>query len=229
MKPLFLIPILLFFSSCVKTQTISNNNKELNFTQVWVWEYKNELKGVEEPGHHGEMVVYFNPELNYWLFNFESFGTSGEMFEWVLGKPDGTYIILAKDESGKSIFWEEKLRFENVKKIPSYYKLMHEKEVFNENDYGYEKLTGKAYQIHYEKTEEKGKVYLTEYPYDFLPLYYFNQLNLEAKLPIHFPLDLPENSLILKEETRTPKGNIQFKLKMISHTEHYIFLNEKFE
>lgn len=224
MKPLFFLPILLFFSSCTKSQVINGDNTELHFTQVWVWEYKNELKGVEEPGYQGEIVVYFHPELNYWLFNFESFGTSGEMFEWVLGKPDGTYIIHAKDESGKSIFWEEKLEFENLKKIPSYYKPSRDKEVFNQNDLGYEKLTGKAYQIHYEKTEEKGKVYLTKYPQNFLPLYYFNQLNLEAKLPIHFPLDLPEDVLMLKEETTTPNGEMLMSLKMISNTEYYIYL-----
>jgi len=227
MKPLFLIPILLFFSSFAVAQTIYKDNMEFNFTQAWVWEYKNELIPENEFGHQGEMVVYFHPGLNYWLFNFESFGNSGEMFEWILGKPDGTYLIQAKDEFGKSIIWEEKLEFKEVKQIPEYYFETGQTKIFNQNELGFEPILGKEYQLNYEKTEEETCTYLAEFPQNFAPLYFFNQLNLGAKIPFNFPIDLPQNTLILEEETQTPNGRITMKLMMISNTEYQIDLNQK--
>jgi|SRR5690606_3333624 len=228
MKPLFFLPFLLIFSSCVMTQTLSEDNSELRFTQAWVWEYENELTPENEPGHQGEMVVYFHPELNYWLFNFESFGVSGEMFEWILAKPDGSYLISGKDEFGKSIMWEEKLEFDRNKAIPDYYSPTFQTKIFNENDLGYDEILGKEFKIKYEKTEETSTVFLTEYPQNFLPLYHFNRLNLEAKIPLNFSLDLPENQLVLEEETQTPNGKIKMSLTMISSTEHFIDLADKF-
>lgn len=226
MKPLFLIPILLLFSSCVRTQTISKDNTELKFTQTWVWEYKAELKSVEEPEHQGEMVVYFNPEKNYWLFNFESYGMSGEMIEYVIGKPDGTFITLSVDEFGKRSLTEEKIEFIRHSELPSVWIATGGQKYFNENDLGFPKLKAEEFYMKYLKTNEITEVFLADYPIDFLPLYYFNQLNSEAKLPFHFPTNLPSSKAVLEENTTSYRGKTTYKLKSISHTEYFVNLKK---
>lgn len=224
MKPLFLIPILLLFSSCVRTQTISNT--ELNFTQAWVWEFKNELIPENQPGHQGEMVVYFNPENNYWLFTQEAFGVSGEMLNWVIGKPDGTYVTLSTDEFGKENLTEEKIEFNEESELPSEWILTGNEKYFNENDFGFPKMKGEEFYMKYLKTNEITEVYLVDFQTDFSALYHFNQLNAEAKLPFHFPMNLPKNKLVLQEITTSANQKIQYKLKSISHTEYFVHLSE---
>ncbi len=226
MKPLFFLPILLLFSSCVRTQTISKDNTELNFTQAWVWEYKAELKSVEEPEHQGEMVVYFNPEKNYWLFNFESYGMSGEMIEFVIGKPDGTFIIISVDEFGKRSLTEEKIEFIRHSELPSEWIATGGQKYFNENDLGFPKLKAEEFYMKYLKTNEITEVFMADYPINFLPLYYFNQLNSEAKLPLHFPTNLPSDKVVLEENTTSYRGKTTYKLKSISHTEYFVNLEK---
>lgn len=225
MKPLFFLPFVVFFSSCLQAQ----NQTELKFTQAWVWEYENELIAVGEPERQGEMVVYFNPDLNYWLFNFESYGNSGEMFEWILGKPDGTYLIYGKDEFGKTVWMHKELEFIQNENLPEYYKKNQNQKVFNDfPDLGFEKITGAEFQMNYEKTEGKSVFYLTEFDADFSAVYHFNQLNLEAKIPFHFPIDLPKNQLVLEMNYVNKENLIQSKVKFkyISQTEYFIQLPE---
>lgn len=226
MKPFFLIPILLHFSSSVFGQISYKENSEINFTQAWVWEYKNELIPENEFGHQGEMVVYFHPELQYWLFTVEAYGVSGEMFDWILAKPDGTYLIKAKDEFGKSIRWEEKLEFKEVKHIPEYYFETGETKIFNQNDLGYEPILGKEFKMKYEKTEDETCIHLAEFPINFDPIYFFNQLNLEAKIPVDFPNNLPGNQLVLEDKTQLANGQIRYKLNEISNTEYFVDLHQ---
>lgn len=226
MKPLFFFPILLFFSSCTKSQFFNGDNAELNFTQAWVWEYKNELKGFEEPGYQGEMVVYFHPELNYWLFTQEAFGISGEMIEYVIGKPDGTYLTISVDEFGKRNLTEEKIEFNRYTELPSEWISTGNEKSFNENDLGFPKLKGEEFYMKHLKTNEITEVFMADYPIDFSALYYFNQLNSEAKLPFHFPINLPKNKFVLEEITTSANHKTQYKLKYISHSEYFVNLNE---
>lgn len=226
MKPLFLIPILLLFSSCVRTKTISRDNAEFNFTQAWVWEFKNELISENQAGHQGEVVVYFNPQNNYWLFTNEAFGISGEMLDWVVGKPDGTYSTLSTDEFGKKNLTKEKIEFNHYSELPSEWIFTGNEKFFNENDLGFPKLKGEEFYMKYLKTNEITEVYLTDHPIDFSALYHFNQLNSEAKLPFHFPINLPKNKLVLQEITISGNQKILYKLKYISHTEYFVNLSE---
>ena len=59
---------------------------------------------------------------------------------------------------------------------------------------------------------------------NFLAVYFFNRLNIEAKLPIQFPIDFPKNKLLLQEMSTTNKIKLQLTFKEISHTEYYIDL-----
>lgn len=220
MKPLFLVPTLLLFSSCVRTQTISDT--ELKFTQAWVWEYENELIPENQPGHQGEMVVYFDPELNYWLFNVEAYGTSGEMFEWILGKPDGTYIFNVNDEF-KTYQTQQKIEFKTNKLDLNSTGLFKEFKNFNID---FEPIKAEVFEFNYLKTNDKTEIFLANFEADFTALYHFNQLDSEVKLPIQFLTSLNPNQLIAEENSVVSEKRIRYKLIDVSHTEYYIQLND---
>ena len=220
MKPLFLVPIVLLFSSCVRTQTISNT--ELKFTQAWVWEYENELIAKNQAGRQGEMVVYFNPELNYWLFNFEAYGASGEMFEWILGKPDGTYIFSVNDEF-KTYQTQQKIEFDTTQldlKPTAKFKY------FKYFTIDFEPIKAEIFELNYLKTNDKTEISLANFEADFTALYHFNQLDSEVKLPIQFLTSLNPNQLIAEENSVVSEKRIRYKLIDVSHTEYYIQLND---
>src|SRR5690606_20015195 len=187
MKQLLLLLAVTLFFECTQAQTKSL--KSIQFTQVWVWEYQNDLVAESEPGHKGELAVYYQPRLNYWLFTAEAYGTSGEMYNWIVGKPDGSYILCATDEFGKQVITKQNLE------IPL------NKTTFNQNQLGFSKIEGREFKVVYGKTNDQSSVFVSDFKADFLPLYFFNRLNTEAKLPFRFPEDLPKQTLLLEENS----------------------------
>lgn len=225
MKKLLIFLVLPLFFGMLQAQ--KTKKQTIKFTQVWVWEYKNNLIAEDEPGHKGEIVVYFEPKQNYWLFTTEAFGNSGEMYNWILGKPDGTYISNASDEFGKMNLINEKLKFSANKKLPAHYKLLSNKKDFNVNKLGFPKFIGQKYRVNYEKTSDQSSVFIADHPIDLSPLYYFNRLNIEAKIPFNFPLDLPKNKLLLEDESIINNAKISLVFKEISSTEYFVEFNDK--
>lgn len=192
--------------------------------EAWIWEYKNEFIAEGEPGHQGEMVVYFRPEDNLWLFTFDSYGTSGEMIEWVLAKPDGTYLFKLNDIHGENSFETQRVEFKHIENLPDYLQPNHETKVFNINDFGFEPISGNGFTMNYEKTTEKSHLYIGKMKYNFQPLYHFNQLNSDAKIPINFMMDLPQNYMLLEEVAQSTNHTVSYRFKEISNTEYYIYL-----
>ena len=223
-KVLILLVLPLFFGNMQAQKT---KKQTIKFTQAWVWEYENNLIAENEPGHKGEIVVYFEPKQNYWLFTTEAFGNSGEMYNWIIGKPDGTYVLNASDEFGKTNLMIEKLKFSSNKKIPSHYRPLSNKKIFNENKLGFPKIIGRKYKVDYEKTTDQSAVYIGDYKVDFSPLYYFNRLIIESKIPLSFPFDLPENKLLLEDESINSNAKISLVFKEISNTEYFVEINDK--
>ena len=223
-KVLILLVLPLFFGNMQAQKT---KKQAIKFTQAWVWEYENNLIAENEPGHKGEIVVYFEPKQNYWLFTTEAFGNSGEMYNWIIGKPDGTYVLNASDEFGKTNLMIEKLKFSSNKKIPSHYRPLSNKKMFNENKLGFPKIIGQKYKVDYEKTTAQSDVYIGDHKVDFSPLYYFNLLNIEAKIPFSFPFDLPKNKLLLEDESINSNAKISLVFKEISNTEYFVEINDK--
>lgn len=217
MKQFLLLLILPFWGCFAQAQTIK-------FTQAWVWTYENELVPENEPGHKGEIVAYYEPQKNYWLFTAEAYGTSGEMFDWIIGKPDGTYVLCTTDEFGKKSITTEKLKFPFNKMLPKHYQLLGKKKIFNQNKLGFPKIEGKEFKVVYTKTKDRSSVFIGDFKVGFLPLYFFNHVNIEAKLPFQFPIDLPMNKLLLQEVSIVNKAKLLLTFKEISHTEYLIDL-----
>jgi len=198
--------------------------QHIKFTQAWVWEYKNELVSENEPGHQGEIAIYFEPKKNYWLFTAEAYGISGEMFDWILGKPDGTYLICTIDEFRKKTITTERLQFPLNKILPKHYQALGKEKIFNQNKLGFPKMKGAAFKVNYTKTNDRSSIFVGDFKANFLPLYFFNRLNIEAKLPFQFPVDFPKNKLLLQETSIINKTKLQLVLKEISYNEYFIDL-----
>lgn len=222
MKQLLLLLAVTLFFGCTQAQTKSL--KSIQFTQAWVWEYQNDLVAESEPGHKGELVVYYQPRLNYWLFTAEAYGTSGEMYNWIVGKPDGSYILCATDEFGKQVITKQNLEIPLNKTLPKYFQPTGKKKTFNQNQLGFSKIEGREFKVVYRKTNDQSSVFFSDFKADFLPLYFFNRLNTEAKLPFRFPEDLPKQTLLLQENSEVNNVKIRLVFKEISHTEYFIDL-----
>ena len=146
-----------------------------NFTQEWTWMYKNDHIEEMEIGHKGEMSLYYDPDSQNWLFNSKSFGGSGEMFKWLIGKPDGTYLSLSLPFEGEEStydFWDAHLYPPYVTKLNEFYKTTGNSKTFNDNDWGFEKMDAKEYKRSYPKTNDFNMVYLADTEANFTAVYY---------------------------------------------------------
>lgn len=224
-KMKFILSIL-FLGFWFGTDAQKRDSQEIKFTEAWVWEYQNDNIPAGEFGHKGEMVIYREPNQNFWLFTAEAFGISGEMLEWIIGKPDGTFVLCAADEFGKNTINKEKLNFGKDSLMPQYYDSTNRPKVFNQNKLGFPEISGLEYSFKFEKTKGSSSFYIGDYPANFQPIYFFNRLAIEARLPIQFPVDFPKNKLLLEEESWVNGKRTSVRFKEISHTEYFVELSE---
>ncbi len=178
----------------------------------------------------GEMWAYYEPELKYWLFTREdSYGHYGEMFDWVLCKPDGTYIIQATDEFGEKSRFTRKIEFLKNEKLPLSFSPAGNDTLFKFGDFLISELEAKKYKKVYPRSSEDTFIYIGDIDdindIDLTPVYYFNELSktTEIRLPVNFPPDMPGNKLMLGERTYAAWGIVKTNLKWITPTEYYIY------
>lgn len=198
-----------------------NEIKVYMFSEVWVWEYNN---GAEQ----GEMAIYRDPKSGHWLFTKEAFGGTDEMTIWFIGKPDGSYISAYQDAetSSKPKLSYHSTDFPDIKTIPRYWKAQKKSKQFGDINMGFPPYTATAHQRNYEGSTDKTLAYLCKTNINFQAIYQFNYLNIDAKLPIYFPSQLPNNILVADESTTMPYGNYTYTLKYVSHTEYHIDLSD---
>lgn len=206
----------------VTAQQKRTGSTQYNFTEVWVWEYKG------RDGKMGEMAIYREPKLNYWLLTAEAYGNSDDMCDWILIKPDGTYYMAYKDAElgGGRTLLKMKQALPKVKSIPANWKASVKQKNFGNASMGFPVFRGKEYKVSYLKTNENSTFYLATTKANFAPLSVFNELDADAKLPIRFPKDIPGNFIPLSENTVFPGGLIQYSFKYISYTEYHLNLAE---
>lgn len=207
-------------------------SNEIKFTIVYIWKYEWEYnEGYEDYQddaieNKGEVWAFYEPNLQYWLFSKESsFGIYGEMNDWVLCKPDGTYILRSTDEHGNKTLTAINIEYQTPDTLDENYTPTGKTgsyvyELFNNTTF-----TGTEYKRTFEKTSDETLVYLADSDINFAPVYNFNELNrnMEIKLPFHFPYELPANKLMLEEITDMSYGKGRVVLQSISPTEYYIY------
>ncbi|MFC2185759.1 hypothetical protein ACFCT7_00485 [Fulvivirgaceae bacterium LMO-SS25] len=222
MKQLLLVLVLPFICCCTQAQT--KGTKNIRFTEVWVWEYKS------GNGESAEMAIYREPKSNYWLLTPDDAGFSeiDEMTLWFVLKSNGEVIQAYEDGeiNSKKKLIKHQLELNKQVKLPDYWKATGNIRKFGNASLGFKKFTGKEYKVDYEKTNDQSTFYLASTKADFTMLSLFNDLNIDAKLPIHFPKDIPGSFITLSENSVFPSGFIQWNFKYKSHTEYLIELNE---
>lgn len=203
------------------------------FSTQLTYTYRNDF-AEDESSRSGEMSIYLDEKTGTFLFTRESYGTPGEMVDFVIGDQEGNYIFGYTDEHGKK--QRETLevnRFENDEaSIDSVFQQFFVKtgvnKSFGENTYGWPIKLGKEYQVTYQKTNDTSFVYLINEPYSYLPIYHFNALESETKLPfsIDYSNTLPQKYNVLAQKYENDGKTVSFELMYYSPTEYFIDLKE---
>lgn len=218
------IGFLLFplFVVAQQKKTIKSTS-QYNFSEMWIWEY------TDANGKKGQMAIYREPKFNYWLLTPDDAGFrhTDEMTLWFILKPNGEVLQAYQDgemNSRKKLI-KHQLQLNKKIKLPDYWKPTGKTKKFGNTFSGFPKITGKEYKISYRKTIEQPTFYLASTKVNFSVLSHFNDLNIDAKLPVRFPKDIPGNYVTLSEYSVFPgKSSVQYSFKYISQTEYYIDL-----
>jgi hypothetical protein len=197
---------------------------QYNFSEMWVWEYS------DANGKKAQMAIYREPKLNYWLLTPDDAGfrEKDEMTLWFMLKPSGEVLQSYQDGEKKQRKKLIKHQLYPDKKaiLPDYWKATGKSRYFGDTFSGFPKIKGLEYKVSYGKTNDKSKFYLATTKADLAVLSLFNDLSIDAKLPIHFPKDVPGNFITLCENTVFPSVTVQYAFKYISQTEYHINLSE---
>lgn len=213
-----LFPFLVFAKKKSKV-TISKN---LNFSEVWVWEY------TDSKGKKIEMAIYREPILNYWLLTTEAYWQTDEMSLWFILNPNGEVLQAYQDGESNSSkrLMKHSLYPDKNTVLPNNWKATGITKSFGDVSLGFPKFIGEEYNVSYDKTNEQSVFFLTPTKADFSTLYLFNGLDIDAKLPIRFPKDIPSNYVVLSEETKFSNVSELYRFKYISHTDYHINISE---
>lgn len=191
----------------------------VNFTEIWVWEFEN------SNGSKGEMAIYREPKLNYWLLTPDdaNFRDKDEMTLWFLLKPNGEVIQAFQDAEMDNLeVTKHQLPLKKITKLPKSWKPCGDEKTFGNTEYGFPLFSGKEYKIRYEKSNEKTSLFVGHSDADFSILALFNELNIDAKLPIQFPKNIPKNTITLSEHTVFPNFYLKYQYKYTTPTTYEV-------
>lgn len=191
------------------------------FSTQLTYSYRNDFE--EDPSNRsGEMSIYLDEKTGTFLFTQESYGVSGEMVDFVIGDQEGNYIFGYTDEHGKKLretiqvnkYIADSIFIDSL--FQRYFSITSATKYFGNNTYGWPIKKGDEYQVNFEKTNEKSFVYLTKDVFSFLPVYHFNALESETKLPfnIDYSNTIPKNYSVLGQ--RYDQGGIMYHLNLFS-------------
>jgi hypothetical protein len=206
------------------------------FSTMLTWSFENELTD-EEYLKRGEINIYVDEKTGTFLFTKEAYGWSGEMIDFVIADQKGNYIIGHTNEFGKKHRETKKSeQFADIinqsKKIQAdfkkYCKPTGKNKVFGKNKYGWPTKTGKEFMLSYQKTEDKSRLFLAPEKYSFLPLFLFNKLGFDAKLPVAFDygLILSPNQMPLEDVYEWNGKKTKLTFISASPTEYFMDLND---
>lgn len=222
---IILIVFLLFplFAVAQQKQAIKSTT-QYNFSEMWIWEYS------DANGKKAQMAIYREPKLNYWLLTPDDAGFREieEMTLWFILKPDGEVLQAYQDGEKNSRKKLVKHQLHPVKKnkLPDYWKATGKSKYFGDTFSGFPTIKGLEYKVSYTKTNDKSTFYLATTKADLSMLSLFNDLNIDAKLPVRFPKDIPGHFITLSEETVLTGGNVRYNFISISQTEYEINLTD---
>ena len=214
----FTVPTILF------AQQKAESKPKYNFTEVWVWTY------TDSDGDKSEMAIYREPKTNYWLITPDDAGfrDADEMSLWFILKPNGEVLQAYQEESinNNPKLIKHQLILNKHTKFPQHWKTTGKTKRYGDAIMGFPIITGREYKVNYAKTNDQSTYYIGTTKTDFSLLALFNDLNIDAKLPIRFPTDLPGKYVVLSEHTVFSYGSVKYDFKYTSPTEYYIDLSQ---
>lgn len=248
-----LIGLLGIISVFANAQTDAYRNKNWHpekgkfyFSEVMTWKFLNEVLPQGNENRQGEFAIYIDPPTGTMLFTPEAYGSSSEMTDFIIVFQNGRYIQGFSDEFGKQKYMVDTLnKFEDVSNEQKWVKQdfknlvkpTGKSKTFGANANQWPVIKAKSYELSYLKTTEKSNLYLSEKPQSLLPMYLFNELDTEARLPVNFNYSqvIPLNYWVLEDQTylmnqeREKKLEVRTTLISISPTEYFIDLNERLQ
>ncbi len=237
---LLLCPLLIQAQSSEEWRNKNWNPKKGNyfFNKMLSWRFVDEMSEDEDFREGININVYIDEKTGTFLFTPEAYVNSGPMIDFIIADQNGKYIVgysLEHDGKGYEIYAMEdvaKLK-QNPNQQPEnfarFFKNTGKKKIFGENRYGWPTLTGDEYKIVFPDIEEEPTVaHIAPMPYSLLPIYKFNDLGIEAKLPFHFDYAdfIPSNQLLLSEHSENNDRKTELVFDSFSDAEYYINLNE---
>ncbi len=211
------------FVAAQQKKTVKSTTK-YNFSEMWIWEY------TDANGKKAQMGIYREPKLNYWLLTPDDAGFRDvdEMTLWFILKPNGEVLQAYQDgeKNNRRNLIKHRLHPNKKIKLPDYWKATGKSKYFGDTYSSFSKIKGLEYIVSYENTDDKSTFYLATTKANLSALSLFNDLNIDAKLPIRFPKDIPGNFITLSENTVFPGGAVQYAFRYISQTEYYIDLSD---
>lgn len=209
----------------VSTSTTDKDEREIHFTESWTWEY------LDENREWNEIVIHREPSLNYWLFDkYSSYGMTNGMCEWVVGTPEGKYWFSCQDAEfgSEPTLHTMEITFDSPSSLPDMWEPTHQEKEFGDPAQVFEIFTGESYDAHYLGQKDPSRFYIMQSDVDMRPVYYFNQLDGDGRLPIIFPVDMPKNVVVLSEDTDLESHNIRvnYRFKDITPASFYAYLPE---
>lgn len=204
------------------------------FSTQLTYAFRNDF-AEDESRRSGEISIYLDEKTGTFLFTPESYGTSGEMVDFVIADQEGNYIFGYTDEHGKK-------QRETIKSIhigsrniqtkkeerdfKKYCTPTGNKKKFGTNNYGWPVFIGTEYELN-DMLYDSSIVYIATSQYSFLPMFLFNELQSETKLPLNLDVSkkIPSKSLILSR-SYIFEGLHEFTLISYSPTEYFIDLKE---
>lgn len=208
----------------INFQVKEGNNRNLEFTKAWTWKFKDESIAEGEIGHQGKITVYYNPKTKNWLMNRDTYGFLGEMFVWVIARPDETYLY----STSSAHFNEENsievkaVNWGTTNTLPSYLNKTGELKKFDAPASPSGFLTGEKYVFSGESMAESNVLYINQIKeMNFAPLFKLgSNFSGEPRLPYSFPEYLPSDFVVLKEETVFVgnQGKAYVKLESVKDT-----------
>jgi len=207
------------------------------FTQMMVYKYKNEIVDLGDDFHHdGEMVIYFDEVSGTMLLTAEAYGLTGEMIDFILVEPSGKYTFASTDEFGKQqklVMFLDEVFNKNQQitvsdNFKTYLKTTNNKKTFGKNSYQWPTIMGIEYLMPHELDDEISYIYIAKYKMNMNPIYAFNRLKSETKLPVDIDFDhlLPEYYLVLSSSYKYQGEEVSFELIAISPTEYFVDLKD---
>lgn len=199
------------------------------FSETWTWEFYNELLPTDNPNHKGTFTVYLDPPTGTMLLTEHL----DEMTDWIIVHPDGRYTTAFTDVHGEAHIVQQKmedfdeyafklsLQQEDFKK---YFTKKEGQKEFGANKYGWETILATPYQMTFEQTNDTSNLHILEMPFSVRGLYLVSQTNGDLNLPLNlnFGYLLPENYLVVSEETEFGGKKLGFHLKSVSPGEYFV-------